>query len=55
MKQMSDSWSKMDFLCHGEIEKILKVILILVIMDFKKKKSRFHGSQVKVYREIALL
>ena len=28
MKQMSDSWSKMEFLCHKEIEKILKVIII---------------------------
>ena len=52
MKQMSDSWSKMEFLCHKEIEKILKVILILVVMGFKKKKSRLHGSQVKVYGEI---
>ena len=55
MKQMSDSWSEMEFLCHKEIEKILKVILILVMMGFNKKKSRLHGSQVKVYGEIALL
>lgn len=57
MRPMSDSWSKMEFLCHKEIEKILKVpvILILVTMGFNKKKSRLHGSQVKVYGEIALL
>lgn len=55
MKQMSDSWSKMEFLCHKEIEKILKVKVILVTMGFNKKKSRLHGSQVKVYGEIALL
>lgn len=55
MKQMSDSWSKMKFLCHKEIEKIFKVKLILVMMGFKKKKSRLHGSQVKVYGETALL
>ena len=55
MKQMSDSWSKMEFLCHQEIEKILKVILILVMMGFKKRKSRLCGSQVKVYGGITLL
>lgn len=46
MKQMSDSWSKMKFLCHKEIEQILKVILVFVMMGFKKKKSKLHGSQV---------
>ena len=55
MRQMTDSWSKMEFLCHKEIEKILKVILILVTMGFNKKKTWLHGSQVKVYGEIALL
>ena len=53
----ADEWFlvQMEFLCLKEIEKILKVILILVMMGFNKKKSRLHGSQVKVYGEIALL
>lgn len=45
MKQMSDSWSKMEFLCHKEIEKILKVILILVMMGFNKKQTSWKSSQ----------